>query len=158
VPGLLSRYGLLVLPLVACVLLVIAEFSTLYEITIITVTADTVGGGGHHGFALLVIALAAAAMTVGAVRGGSRPAALALMILAVVALAVVLAIDLPDLDETGPYGRNYEQAVAQAGIGFYLETAGAVLLVIGAVLVLVFGPRREDVRTSRRAADPSPAA
>jgi hypothetical protein len=156
VPGLLSRYGLLVLPLVACVLLVIAEFSTLYDITIITVTADTVRGGGHHGFALLVIALAAAAMTFGAVRGGSRPAALALMILAVVALAVVLAIDLPDLDETGPYGRNYEQAVARAGTGFYLETAGAVLLVIGAVAVLVFGPRRE--RAPRRAAGPSPAS
>ena len=141
-PGLLRRYGLLVLPFTACLLLVVAEFSNLYEINVITVTVATVKGGSHHGYALLVVGLAAALMAFGAVVGGSRPAALALALLAVVALVVVLVIDLPDLDETGIYGRDYEQAVASAGPGFYLETAGAVLLLIGAVTMLVFGPRR----------------
>ena len=160
VPGLLRRYGLLVLPFAACILLVIAEFSALYEINVITVTVKTVKGGSHHGYALLVVALAAAAMAWGAVIGASRPAALALLLLAIVAIVVVLAIDLPDLDETGLYGRDYEQAVASAGVGFYLETAGAALLLIGAVAILVFGPRREaDARSSRsREADPSPAS
>src|SRR5215208_2151618 len=67
VPGLLRHYGLLVLPLVACVLLVVAEFSRLYEINVITVTVSSVKGGGHHGYALLVVALASAAMAFGAV-------------------------------------------------------------------------------------------
>jgi uncharacterized membrane protein YtjA (UPF0391 family) len=148
VPGPARRYGLLILPFVACVLLVIGEFSNLYEIHVITVTVKTVTGGSHHGYALLVVALAAAAMAFGAVIGRSRPAAYALVVLGVVALVVVLAIDLPNIDDTGLYGRDYEQARAKAGTGFKLETAGAILLLLGAVSILIFGPRPE--RAPRR--------
>src|SRR3954451_20221715 len=104
-PPALRRHGPLALALVACLLLAVAEFTDLYSIRIITVTRDTGSVGSHHGYALLVLALVAAAMAVGATRGGSRPAAYALLVLAVVALVIVLAVDLPAVDETGIYGR-----------------------------------------------------
>jgi hypothetical protein len=154
VPGLLRRYGLLVLPFAGCILLVVAEFATLYEINVITVTVKTVKGGSHHGYALLVVAIAAAAMAWGAVVGGSRPAALALLLLSILAVVVVLAIDLPDLDETGLFGRDYEQAVASAGPGFYLESAGAALLLVGAVAIAVLGVTGAPRRRARERPSP----
>ena len=159
VPAPLRRYGLLVLPLVACLLLAIAEFTRLYEVRAITVVLDSSTGGAHHGYALLVIALVAAAMSFGAVVGGSRPAAFALVVLAAVALLVVLAIDLPDVDRTG-LSRDYERAEASPKTGFYLETAGAVLLLLGAVSIVVFGPRERPARRAGRpgAATDPPAA
>ena len=84
VPGrvarLLTRYGLLVPIVAGAVLLIVAEFLPLYEIR--TITAVPEGGrtstGSHHGYALLIIGLAMVPMAIGAVRGGSRPAAIAL--------------------------------------------------------------------------------
>ncbi|MEJ7894635.1 MAG: hypothetical protein WKF94_18540 [Solirubrobacteraceae bacterium] len=133
------RSALLAAALLACLLLAIAEFTDLNEIRIITVTEEGVGVGSHHGYALLIIALASAVMALGAYRG-SRPAAFALAALGVAALIVVLAVDLPDVDATGLYGRDYEQAESQAAIGFYLETAGAILLLVAGVLTAVLGP------------------
>src|SRR3954466_11231020 len=93
--GRLRRHGPLALALVACLLLAVAEFTHLYSIRIITVTKATGTVGAHHGYALLVIAVAGAAMAVGAARGGSRPAAIALLVLAIAALVIALAVDLP---------------------------------------------------------------
>jgi hypothetical protein len=141
VTGALSRFGLLGLALVACVLLVVAEFMDLYAIQVITVTKETGSVGGHHGYALLVLAVAAAAMAVGAVRGQSRPAACALLILGLAAVLIALLVDLPVIDDTGLVGRNYEQAEASPEAGFYVETLGAFLLLIAAAGIFFFGPR-----------------
>ena len=157
VPAPLRRYGLLVVPLIACLLLAIAEFTTLWEVRAITVVLETSTGGSHHGFALLIIAVVAAAMAYGAVAGASRPAAFALLVLAVVALVIVFAVDLPDVQETG-LSRDYERAEANPGTGFYLESAGAVLLLLSAVAVLIFGPRRGAARRPDPVADPSAAS
>jgi hypothetical protein len=160
VPAPLRRYGLLALPLAGCLLLAIAEFTTLWEVRAITVVLDSSTGGSHHGYALLIVAVAAAAMAFGSAIGGSRPAAVALLVLALVALVIVLFVDLPDVQETG-LSRDYEQAEANPKIGFYLESAGAVLLLLGAVSVLAFGQRRPTVTASRRAGratDPSAPA
>ena len=143
----------LVLALAGCVLLVIAEFSHLYEIHVITVTVKVGKVGAHHGYALLIIAIVAALMAFAAVLGGSRPAAWALFVLAVAALVIALAVDLPVVNDTGLYGRNYEQAKAQAGNGFFLETLGAVVLLIAAVSILLLGPPRE--RASNAATAPA---
>lgn len=132
------RPALLGLALVACVLLAVAEFTDLNEIRIVTVTREGIGTGSNHGYALLIIALAGAVMAFGAFRG-SRPAAIALAVLGAAALLVVLIVDLPDINATGLYGRDYEQAEAQAAIGFYLETAGAILLLLAGVATAVFG-------------------
>jgi hypothetical protein len=151
-PSDFRRHGPLALALLACLLLAVAEFTHLYSIRIITVTKATGTVGAHHGYALLVIALAGAAMAVGAARGGSRPAAVALLVLAIAALVIALAVDLPAVDETGVYGERYEQARAQAEIGFKLETAGAVLLLLSAVTILAVRPGEA---TSRRATRPA---
>jgi hypothetical protein len=142
VPRLFGRYWLLV-PLVAgAVLLIVAEFLPLYEIRTITVVPE--GGrktvGAHHGYALLVVGLAMLPMAVGAVRGGSRPAAFALLALSLIAVFVVLFIDLPDLNETGLIGRTYDAAEARPRVGFFIESLGATLALLGAVGCLVLRP------------------
>lgn len=144
VSGLLARYGLLV-PLVAgAVLLIVAEFLPLYEIR--TITAVPAGGhkstGAHHGYALLIVGLAMLPMAAGAIRGGSRPAAFALLVLSLIALFVALAIDLPDLNETGLIGRTYDQAEARPRVGFFIETLGATLALLGSIGTLLFRPGR----------------
>jgi hypothetical protein len=141
-PTFAARYWLLI-PLVAgAALLIVAEFLPLYEIR--TIAAVPEGGrmstGSHHGYALLLVGVAMLPMAVGAVRGGSRPAAFALLALSAIALFVALAIDLPDLNETGLIGRTYDQAEARPRVGFFVETLGATLALLGAVGTLLFKP------------------
>jgi len=130
------------------VLLIVAEFLPLYEIR--TITAVPEGGrtstGSHHGYALLLVGLALLPMAVGAVRGGSRPAAFACLTLSVIALFVALAIDLPDLNETGLIGRTYDQAEARPRVGFFIETLGATLALLGSIGTLLFKPGSTDHR------------
>jgi hypothetical protein len=156
-PPVVRRHGLLALALVACVLLAVAEFTDLYSIHVITVTVHSATVGSHHGYALLVIAIVAALMAAGATLGGSRPAALALVALAIAALVIALAVDLPVVDDTGLYGRDFEQARAQAEIGFKLETAGAVLLLVAGVATLVLGPRGRGRQPSGASRKSSPS-
>ena len=134
---------LLGVTLLGAVLLIVAEFLPLYEIR--AVTAVPAGGhkstGAHHGYALGVIGLAIIPMAWGAVRGGSKPAAIAALVLAVIALFVALAIDLPDLNETGLIGRSYDQAEARPRVGFFVETLGATLALLGAIGTLVLRER-----------------
>jgi hypothetical protein len=141
------RHALLALALVACLLLGVAEFMDLNHIEIVTVTRDGVGVGSHHGYALLIIAVVGAAMAVGAWRG-ARPAALAVAVLGVAALVIVLVVDAPDVDATGLYGRNYEQARAVADTGFRLESVGAVLLLLSGVLSSVLQRVTRDEPTA----------
>ncbi len=151
VPRLLARYGLLVVLVAGAVLLVVAEFLPLYEIR--TITAVPAGGhkstGAHHGYALLIVGLAMLPMAAGAVRGGSRPAAFALLVLSLIALFVALAIDLPDLNETGLIGRTYDQAEARPRVGFFIETLGATLALLGSIGTLLFKPGSTQAKPER---------
>src|SRR5215210_399283 len=142
VPRRLTR--LLLVPLVlGAVALIVAEFLPLYEIRVLAAVPD--GGrrtaGAHHGYALLIVGVALLPMAWGAVRGGSRPAAYATLVLALIALFVTLAIDLPDLNETGLLGRTYDEAQARPRVGFLVESLGATLVLLGAVGSLVLRPR-----------------
>jgi hypothetical protein len=145
------RIALLVLPLAGAGLLVAAEFSTLYEVVVVTTVPE--GGrysaGGHHGYALAAIAVGIVVMSLGAALGGSRPAAVAVLVLALAALAIALAIDLPDVRETGLIGRTYDAARAEPRGGLYLEIAGGCAALVGAALLLVARPAP---RRRRRAA------
>jgi drug/metabolite transporter (DMT)-like permease len=147
----LARLAALLLAVAGCVLLVVAEFSTLYEIQVITVVKESTDGGEHHGMALLVVAVAAAFMAYGGIVAGARPAQLALLVLAVAALVVVLAIDYPDVNDEGFIGEAFERAKASPKNGFYLESLGAVLLLLSAVATLLLTPRAE--RPARPAED-----
>jgi hypothetical protein len=132
-------------PLVAgALLLILAEFVTVREIRAVTVVppGGTSTGGDLHGYALGIIGLAMLPMTFGAVQRGARPAAIALLALAIAACAIVLLIDLPKLDDEGLIGRTYDLARAEPATGFYLESLGAALSLIGAVALLVLTPRR----------------
>jgi hypothetical protein len=148
VPRILTRYGLLIPLVLGAVLLMVAEFLPLYEIR--TITAVPAGGhkstGAHHGYALLIVGIAMLPMAVGAVRGGSRPAAFALLALSLIALFVALVIDLPDLNETGLIGRTYDQAQARPQVGFFIETLGATLALLGSIGTLMFKPGSTDHR------------
>jgi hypothetical protein len=140
------RAALLVLPLAGAAALGTAEFLTLYDVRVVTAVPEggTFSAGRHHGYALGVIAVGIAVMSLGAVLGGSRPAAVAALALAAAALAVVLLVDLPDVHETGLVGRTYAAARAEPRAGFHVELAGGCAALVGAALVLVLqpGPRR----------------
>lgn len=159
-PGMdrLLRLGPLVLALIGCVLLVVAEFTTLTAVQIITVERGALSGGSNHSYALLIIAVPAAFMAWGATFGGSRPAAWALLALAVAAIAIILAVDLPDVSEEGLIGEAYEQAKASPKTGFYLESLGAALLLIAAVATLLLRPDRPVDRGPDRTRDGTPPA
>ena len=142
--------------LAALAALVAAEFSTLREIKAVTVVPEggRTSGGSHHGYALLVIAAAALVMGFGALRGRSRPAALAVAVLGAVALLIVLVIDLPALDDTGLIGRTYDLAEANPSTGFWLELFGAIALMASGLLLLrsrvVLARERAEQREQRR--------
>lgn len=150
------RSLLFILALAGCGLLVAGEFSTLYDVKVITVIKDTQGVGDNHGYALLIIAIAAAVMTFGATVGGSRPAGFALLALAVAGLAIALIIDLPNIDKTG-LCEAYESCETRPQSGFYLETLGAVLLLLASVGILVFRPAAAAVGRSDSGSDATAA-
>jgi hypothetical protein len=154
-PGLLtwfSRRGLLVLAALGALLLIVAEFSTLYEVRAITavVPGGTKTAGANHLYALIPIGLLAFLMAWGAVLGGSRPAAYALTTLGVVALFVVLVQDLPVVNDEGLLAETYESAKASPQAGFYLESLGAVVLLAAGVGTLVLRPGAEAPEPGRR--------
>ena len=63
---------------VGAILLIVADLSTLIEIKVLTVSKDSISGGSHHSYALLILGIFALPMAYGATRGGSRPAMAAL--------------------------------------------------------------------------------
>lgn len=120
--------------LLAALLLIVAEFTSLYDVHIATssIPIKTVSGGANHSYAMLIIGLAAAGLGIGVWRSGSRPALLALGVLGVVALLIALLGDLPDSHATGLAGsaaRGYINASSTPSAGLYMETLGAVLLI-----------------------------
>ena len=90
-----------------------------------------------------------ALLSLGAGMFGSRLALVGLAALALVALGIVLVGDLPDAQATGTvlYLGRYQPATASPRTGFYLETLGAVLLLVvaGCGLVLTAPPWRPSL-------------
>ena len=139
---------------VGAILLIVADFSTLYEIkagkTDPAAVVKTTSGHAQHSFALVLLGIAALLMAYGATRRGSRPAMAALLTVGVVALVIALVGDLPDATSSGTFGRNFADARAVRGSGFYLETIGAFLLVIaGSAGLFLSSPTRRPTRPRR---------
>ena len=133
--------GLLAVGLVGGLLLIAADLSTLVQIKVITVVKEELSGHDQHSWAMALLGVVALPMAYGAARRRARPAMLGLIVLSVVALAIALFGDLPDTRSTGVIGQRYEEAAAQAGPGFYFETAGGVLLLVAGVGgLLLLGP------------------
>src|SRR3954451_16138668 len=134
------RLGLLAAASAGVICLLLATFATVIEIKVGTTTKvpghDThLSGWNRHGPALLIIALFAAAMIAGALRG-ARPAMAALAALGLVALLIAIVGDVPDLNETGFIGQVYEDAAAGHRAGFSLEPRGAILFLVSGGLML----------------------
>jgi hypothetical protein len=130
-----ARYAALA-PLVAGALMLVAgEFMAAREIRALTVVpaGGTSTGGALHGYALGLIGVAILVMSYGAVMRGSRPAALALLVLSLAACVIVVFVDRPVLDDTGLIGQTYDLAEARPAAGFYLQSIGAGLALIGAM-------------------------
>lgn len=128
-----------------CLLLVIAEFTPLLDVRTMSEIVKEVGTGSHHSYALIPIALAALAFAWGATFGGSRPALIALGLLGLAAAAIAIGIDLPDTTKEGEVGARYESARAAPRAGLYLETLGAVLLIVAAGAGMLLDERAPDV-------------
>jgi hypothetical protein len=151
------RLGLFAAGLAGVAALVLATFSTVIRITVGATTRlanlDTeLSGWDRHGPALVVVAALALVMLVGAVRG-ARPAMAAVLVCGVAALFVVLAFDVPHLDDTGQVGRLYSDAAAGPRVGLWLELGGAALLCLaGAGLLLLVHRSSAAVDTRERTA------
>jgi hypothetical protein len=139
------------LGLAGAVLLLVASFATVIEITVGTtskvVDADTAQSGwDRHGPALILLGLLALWLLVVGLRG-ARVALTGLIVVGVAALAIAWAWDRPHVHDTGSVGDVYADATADPGTGYYLETLGGALLLLAGGSLLVFG----------RTAVPSPA-
>jgi NADH:ubiquinone oxidoreductase subunit 5 (subunit L)/multisubunit Na+/H+ antiporter MnhA subunit len=139
--------------LLAAAVLIVAEFTSLYSVRVIGEVAPvkTVATGSHHGYALIPIAVLVAVLAVAAWRGAGRPALLALGALAAITLVIALLIDLPDANRTGlvATGARFELGSSTPGVGFYLETLGAVLLLIASGVGLLARTGEGGARPAR---------
>ena len=139
----MARFAPLV-PLVAgALLLIVGEFLTVREVVVVTVIPPegTDTGGSLHLYALGLLGLAMLPMSYGAVVRGARPAAVALLVLSLAACVIVVFLDRPVLDDAGMFVETYDQAQAQPAIGFYLQSLGAALSLVGALGALTITRR-----------------
>jgi hypothetical protein len=126
--------GVLVGAFVGAVLLTVAELTTLYTIHIATSrrAISSEGTGSHNGYAMIPIAALALLLAAGLWRRSSRISLTAIAVLGIGALVLALVRDLPDAQSQGlvlSHG-DYHLAKASASAGLYMETLGAVVLII----------------------------
>jgi LPXTG-motif cell wall-anchored protein len=101
-------------------------------------------GAEEHGNALILLGVLAVLLAAAAGLVRSRPAAAALMAIGAVAAGIGLVADLPDIGDEGSLGFAYESANSkvEAGLGLYLEFAGAGLCVVAGALGVALPRRR----------------
>jgi hypothetical protein len=135
--------ALLTAGVAAAVLLVAAEFAPLLTVRSSTLGAPVtnVSTSTHDEWALIPLALLTVFLSIGVWRTGSRLGMLALGVVGIVTVLIALLGDLPDAQATGLVGSQstrYAVAASSPATGFYLETLGAVVIVIvaGAGLLL----------------------
>lgn len=142
------RLVILVLGGAGGVLLIVSDFLTLYHVDVVTASCSDLAspklrdacsttGGGHHGYALVILGVIALVMAWGAAVGASRPAGIALLVLGIAALGIALLVDRPDIHKTGIVGAAFENAEAKPGVGYLLEIVGAGLVIAAGALRLL---------------------
>lgn len=117
------------------------------------VVVGTARVGAEHGYALLPVAVLAALLAYGVWRVLSRPALLGLGVLGLAALLITLLHDLPYAHKQGlkSFHGHYVLAINRPEIGLYLETAGALILLLTFVCGFVLLGPPEFERVHRRA-------
>ncbi len=158
VPALI-RGAILIGGLLGALLLLIAELTTLFTVRTSAAAAPitSVGTGSHHTYALVPIAALVILLSIAVYTAVSRPALLAIGLLAVLALMIALLGDLPDAQATGLIGggaQHYVAASATPSAGLYMETLGGVVLLITSVCgFLLLGPPPRTRRRTRLTAE-----
>ena len=156
-----ASWAVLAGALAGSVLLILADLSTLLQIKVGTVTVQTLSGHAQHDWAVALLGVVAVPLAIGAWRRRARPALVGLVLVGAAVMVIALANDLGDTRSTGVYGERYDEAEADAGTGFYLETLGAVLLIVSGVGGLILLPpperRRAPERSRPRAQPGAPA-
>jgi hypothetical protein len=131
-----ARAAVAVAALLGAVLVLVSQFTALYHVHLAASSAPikTVGTGANHAWAGIPLALASAALAYAVYRHGNRAALVGLLALGAATLLIALLTDLPPTHATGLVGSaatSYSRAVSTRSAGLYMETLGAVLLLIG---------------------------
>ena len=143
------RAALALAALLGALLVLISQFTALYHLhsTTSSEVIKTVGTGANHAWAGIPLALVAAALAYAFYRHGNRMALVGLAALGIATLLIALLRDLPPTHATGLVGSSasgYIQATSTPSAGLYMETLGAVvLLVTGGVGFLMLGPQEQ---------------
>lgn len=132
--------------LLGALLILVSQFTTLYQVhsAASSLPIKTVGTGANHAWAGIPLALVAAALAYAVYRYGNRAALAGLIALGIAALLIALLSDLPPTHASGLVGSpatGYARAVSTRSAGLYMETLGAIVLVIsgGIGLLLLAG-------------------
>jgi hypothetical protein len=138
------RTGLLALTFLGALLLVVAEFTTLFTIHTVGVSTaiKSVTTGSHNSYCMILVAALALLLAWAAASTGNRWALVALLALGIAALLIALVGDLPDAQARGTIGTvqtGFKSASAKPSAGLYLETAGAIVLMIAGGSALLLG-------------------
>jgi hypothetical protein len=140
-------------------LILVSQFTALYHVHVATSSAPikTVGTGANHEWAPIPIALLAGGIAFAVYRKSSRTALVALVVLGIVTLLIALLGDLPDAHATGIVGSGasqYAEGSSTPSAGLYMETLGAILLLIsGGIGLILLGSSGQPPEP---AAEPSP--
>ncbi len=134
----------------ACVLMA-SELMTMFEFTPPGgEPLQSQSSGDRHGNSMFVIAGFAIFLTIVAVWAGSRPAALGVAVMGVIALLIFLVVDLPDAGQVGTLGdarQSFIDAEAIPQSGFWLEMLGALGLALsGGAMATMTAEQLESLR------------
>jgi hypothetical protein len=149
------RNLVLVAAMLGALLLVVAEFTPLLHVHTVghAGAVRTVSTGAHDSYALIPVAVAAAALALNAWRSGSRLALLGIGVLGLVTLGIALIGDLPQAHSTGLIGNTttgLRPARSDPAIGLFLETAGGLVLLLSAAAGMLLEPIPGETRRPRR--------
>jgi hypothetical protein len=121
--------------IVGAMLMIVSEFLDVF--TVEGVNGATVGsstGAENHGYALLVIGVAALAAVFFARSTREPLPAFAAAALGVIALGIVLIVDLPDTMSSG-LTESHRIGDAQPAIGFWVELVAALMVAGGGAAI-----------------------
>jgi hypothetical protein len=149
-PARVSR-GLVAGAALGAALLVVAEFMPLLKVHSSAYRAGTVATiqtGSHHSYALIPIAFLTLVLALAARTGARRPAMAAIGALALVTVMLVVLRDLPDVHVSGVtrVAGHLASETTSAATGLYVETLGAVVLLLTSAAGLLLAPTSGQVR------------
>jgi hypothetical protein len=140
--------GVVLCALLGALLVLVSQFTPLYHVHPGTspVPIKTVGTGASHTYAPVPLALLAVCFALAVALYRSRSSLLGLLVLGLATLAIALLSDLPAAHSSGLIGSGASEYVpdtSSPSAGLYMETLGAVLLMIGGGLGLLMVAGRQ---------------